>query len=332
MLSWIKDNYTFRIDREITQGGMGTVYEATQMGPEGFEKKVAVKTLRQSLSKNQRFTGMFLDEAKLVANLVHENIVQLYQMGHCKEGYYIVMEYVHGMSLLDFVHLHAVTNEVPPTELAVFIASRIARGLAYAHSRQDQAGNPLNIVHRDVSPGNIMITTEGLPKLLDFGIAKAAGQVVGERDETLMGKVYYMSPEQAQRLDLDYRADIFALGLVLFELLALRKARSRWKDDIIAAAKDGRVDWEALPTGLDPSLVTILRRMLARDLDERYDNTGHVGYDLEYFIYHKGYGPTVVTLENYLRERVPYLYSLPVIPHKDDHTVLVPKTVLMPGE
>ena len=317
MLIQIKDRYTFRIERQIAKGGMGTIYEATQLGAQGFAKKVAIKTVLSSLAQNERFIEMFIAEGRLVADLVHENIVQIYQLGHCrKAGYYIVMEYVHGLSLHDLIHFHSATQEKVPQKLAVFMTSRIARGLAYAHSRMDGEGKPLNIVHRDICPNNILITTEGLPKLGDFGIAKAANSTVAGHDRILMGKLLYMSPEQAQRMPVDHRSDVYSLGLVLFELLALTRARRKWRKEILEAARTGKVDWDQLPDDVDADLLAILRRMLATDPDQRYADTSQVAYDLEYFIYHEGYGPTVVTLENYLRQNFAYLYTQASVPLK----------------
>jgi len=325
MLNQIKDKFEFQITRLIAKGGMGSVYEATQLGANGFEKKVAIKTLLPTMSKNPKFIEMFIGEAKLVADLVHENIVQIYQLGHCDEGYYIVMEYVSGLSLHDFIYFHATTGQKLPIELAVFIASRIARGLAYAHSRHDRnTGDPLNIVHRDVCPNNIMITTEGLPKLGDFGIAKAANNIMPFHERGLVGKLFYMSPHQAQRRPVDFRSDIYSLGLVMFELLALRKAREGRVSDILMAAQEGWVDWQALSPELNEDLQAILHQMLPDDPDDCYDNTSKLARSLEYFIYHKGYGPTVVTLENYLRDNFTYLYrdaSLPPAGSEDDRPI-----------
>ncbi|OVE80760.1 hypothetical protein BVY04_05060, partial [bacterium M21] len=147
MLSAIKDQYTYHIVRKIADGGMGSVYEAVQDGVDGFQKVVALKTLLPSLCDNTRFIEMFVQEAKLVANLVHENIVQIFQLGKIPEGYYIVMEYVNGLSLHEFIRFHnTVRKSPPPVELCVFLISRIARGLAYAHARTDKNNEPLNIV------------------------------------------------------------------------------------------------------------------------------------------------------------------------------------------
>ena len=327
MLERISDKFDFRIERLIAQGGMGSVYDAIQLGAEGFEKRVAIKALLPELSTNPDFIRMFIGEGKLVADLVHENIVQIYQLGQTSIGYYIVMEYVNGLSLHEFIQLHRKLRLTMPVELAVFITSRIARGLAYAHSRQDRAGQPLNIVHRDVCPNNIMVTTEGLPKLGDFGIAKAANASMPFTDQWLVGKFVYMSPEQARRQPVDFRADIYSLGLVLYELLALVPAREDRLDDILKAAQEGHANWSGLPQ-VHPDLLAILVRMLAVARDERYPETAKLAYDLEYYIYHKGYGPTVVTLESYLRKNFPYLYRTAGPQLKTAHPVQGPTVMI----
>jgi len=305
MLKTLEDSVVFRIVRTIAAGGMGSVYEARQVGAAGFEKRVAIKTILPELSADQRFVDLFIQEAKLVADLVHENIVQIYQFGFSKRhGHYIVMEYISGLTLAEFIRVNAATHTCVPEELAVFVVSRIARGLAYAHTRVGRTGLPLNIVHRDVCPNNILITTEGLPKLGDFGIAKAATQAVATRG----GKRSYMSPEQATSGQVDGRSDIYSLGLVLFELLARRSARSLWADRLGEAARAGWVDWEALDPGISAPVRAILERMLQRDPEQRYAASDRLAYELEYCIYHQGYGPTVVTLEAYLRKHFSGLY------------------------
>lgn len=304
MLKNLVDHVTFRLVRVVASGGMGTVYDAIQIGAEGFEKRVAIKTILPELSDDGRFVELFIQEAKLVADLVHENIIQIYQFGHTKEIYYIVMEYINGLSLAEFIRLHTMSGDRPPEALVVFIVSRIARGLAYAHSRVDRTGSPLGIVHRDVCPNNILITTEGLPKLGDFGIAKAASHAVRARG----GKRYYMSPEQARNDSVDFRSDIYSLGLVLFEMLALKPARQNWEYMLEKAGKEGLVEWEALPDSTSPRVRNILECALRKDPEKRYENTAQFAYELEYTIYHEGYGPTVVTLEDYLREHFPGLY------------------------
>ena len=304
----IKGNSHYRIIREIAEGGMGTVYEASQIGVQGFEKRVAIKTLLNELYEDERFIDMFIDEAKLVANLVHENIVQIYQLDKADFGYYIVMELVNGIPLHDLIDSLNSRRKRMPVELAVFITSRIARGLAYAHSRTDVNDDSLNIVHRDVCPNNILITTEGLPKLTDFGIAKARSNIMPANDQCLMGKLMYMPPEQARKKGTDYRGDIYALGIVLLELLSGHKGREgRTESETLELAVQGCVDTESLPP-LPEQLLNILFRAIQVDPDDRYQSTDEMCTALEYYIYKDGYGPTIVTLENFLREEFPDLY------------------------
>lgn len=300
----------YRIVRKIADGGMGSVYEAIQDGVDGFTKTVAIKTLLPQLSSESRHVEMFIHEAKLVANLVHENIVQIYQLGRSPEGYYIVMEYVHGLSLHEFLRFHRITGMTVPTQLAVFMAARIARGLAYAHTRAGIDNVPLDIVHRDVCPNNIMITAEGLPKLTDFGIAVVSSAVSLDPENTVVGKLTFMSPEHATNQRVTHQSDIFALGAVLFEMLAQEPIR-RGEDqaDLLLKAQEGYVDWAALPDDLPEAIIHILRHCLAIDACDRYEVTQDLARDLEYFIYKDGYGPTIQTLEDYLRREFPYLYQ-----------------------
>ncbi len=311
MLQAIKDLCTYRIVKKVADGGMGSVYQAIQDGVNGFQKTVALKTLLPKLSDNQKFVDMFIQEAKLVANLVHENIVQIYQLGKTPEGYYFVMEYVHGLSLHEFIHFHVNVAKQPiPEKLAIFIASRIARGLSYAHSRTDTFNRPLNIVHRDVCPNNIMVTTEGLPKLTDFGIAMVSADVLGGRQQ-LVGKLTYMPPQQALREPVDFRADIFSLGAVLFEMLSGQRIRNGADEEAFKKlAESGHVDWDKLPADLNPDVLELLHGCMEVNPNDRYAATADVAKGLEYIIYKDGYGPTIQTLEAYLHQQFPYLYRI----------------------
>ena len=213
------DTLQFRLGRKIADGGMGSVYEATIFGSEGFEKTVALKTIREKFTGDRDFVELFIGEAKLVANLVHQNIVQIYKLGKWDKAFYIAMEYVNGVNLQQFMNRHIELGIKVPVELGVFILSRICRGLEYAHSKKDAFGNSLGVVHRDVSPKNLIISAEGEVKITDFGIAKARNLMKDQEGQVLMGKAQYMSPEQAQYLPTDRRSDIFSLGLVSYELL-----------------------------------------------------------------------------------------------------------------
>jgi serine/threonine-protein kinase len=214
------------------------------------------------------------------------------------------MELIHGVNLEQFAQQLAQKGRVLPVELAVFITSRVARGLAYAHSKTDPAGKTLGIVHRDVSFKNIMIAFPGDVKLTDFGIAKARGFLQDNEGEVVAGKADYMSPEQADFQITDKRSDLFSTGVVLGNLLL---GYNVFKGSNADESRD-RIMTLSLPNfsqinpNIDQRLNEILQRTLARDLSQRYATADELLYDLEYYIYHKGYGPTNETLGKYMRE------------------------------
>jgi serine/threonine-protein kinase len=288
----------------LAEGGMGAVYEAQQFGAEGFLKTVAIKTILESYCNNEEFVRLFIGEAKLVADLVHENIVQVYHLGKTGNIYYIALEFVEGINLEKFIDYHSNGNIALPIELGAFITSRVCRGLEYAHNKRGRDGQHLNIVHRDVSPKNVMLNVEGVVKLTDFGIAKARMVMEQEEGEVLMGKVEYMSPEQARYEATDRRSDLFSLGIVMYELLTgfhifetddIYQTLDNVKDKPIPHPRKIRPD-------LPDALCDILMRSLERDLTRRYQTAGEMGVALEYYMYHKGYGPTNVSLGNYLKQ------------------------------
>ncbi len=297
----------YRLIRKIATGGMGTVYEAEQYGTEGFVKKMALKIILPKYTDNHEFVDMFIGEAKLVANLVHPNIVQIYQLGRHDGGYFIAMEYIDGTNLEQFLLRHATLGVPVPLDIATFIVSRICRGLEYAHNKHDDKGHILGIVHRDVSPKNIMITSEGEVKLTDFGIAKALHYMEQEEGEVLMGKVEYMSPEQASYQKTDSRSDLFSLGIVYNELLT-GKNIFECEDvfDTIDKVREGEIpDPRDTRLEVPEDVAKIVMSALTRDLNERYQTAGQMSYDLEYQMYSKGYGPTIVTLAKYMAEIFP---------------------------
>ena len=298
------DTRDYELLSKIASGGMGTVYRAFQLGSEGFKKEVALKVVLPEYSKNRRFVRLFIGEAKLVADLVHENIVQVYHLGQVDGQYFIAMEFVDGINLEEFTARHLKRGTALDPDLGAFIISRICRALEYAHDKPDREGNLLNIVHRDVSPRNIMINCQGVVKLTDFGIAKARRLMEQREGTVLMGKAAYMSPEQARFEETDRRSDLFSLGVVMYELLtgkrlffdanfnhALRKVQS-------LKIPDPRTVRSGLPEGLAEILIKALQRNLSR----RFQSAGEMGHALEYYMYHDRFGPTNVTLGEYVRK------------------------------
>jgi eukaryotic-like serine/threonine-protein kinase len=300
----LQSEFQYRIVRKLFEGGMGIVYEADQLGACGFTKRVAIKVIRQSFASQKLFLENFIGEARLVADLIHTNIVQTYHFGSNGNSYFIVMEYVRGVNLEQFTRRLAEQRRVLPLELAVFIVSRIARGLAYAHAKTGKDGRRLGIVHRDVSFKNIMIAFEGDVKLTDFGIAKARGFLQDQEGEVVAGKADYMSPEQANFQITDQRSDLFSAGVVLGHLALgyniFKGATSDESRDRIMSLDVP--DFRQLDRRIEDRLNTILQRSLARDLDQRYPYADELLFELEHLIYHSGYGPTNETLGKFIRE------------------------------
>jgi serine/threonine-protein kinase len=300
----IQNEFRYEIVRKLYEGGMGIVYEAEQLGTRDFVKRVAIKVIRQNYADQSQFIENFVGEAKLVADLIHTNIVQTYQLGEARGVYFMAMELIRGVNLEQFTLQLVDKRRVLPTELAVFIVSRVARGLAYAHAKSDKDGRPLGIVHRDVSFKNIMIAFEGDVKLTDFGIAKARGFLVDNEGEVVAGKADYMSPEQANFQITDKRSDLFSAGVVLAHLVL---GKNIFKGANPEESRQNMInmpipDFRTLDKRVDARLNEILHRALARELDKRYPNADELLYDLEHYIYHSGYGPTNETLGKFIRE------------------------------
>lgn len=300
----IQNEFRYDIVRKLFEGGMGIVYEAEQHGTREFVKRIAIKVIRQNYADQKQFIENFIGEAKLVADLIHTNIVQTYHLGETRGVYFIAMELIRGVNLEQFEQQLRDKRRQLPRELAVFIVSRVARGLAYAHAKADKDGKSLGIVHRDVSFKNIMIGFEGDVKLTDFGIAKAKGFLTDQEGEVVAGKADYMSPEQANFQITDLRSDLFSAGVVLGHLLL---GKNIFKGKTAEESRERIMnlpipDFRELDDRIDDRLNEILHRALARDLDKRYANADQLLYDLEHYIYHKGYGPTNETLGKYIRE------------------------------
>jgi eukaryotic-like serine/threonine-protein kinase len=294
----------YEMTRKIAEGGMGLVFEAQQHGAGNFRKVVAVKLIREEYSAIEEFQNNFIGEARLVADLIHTNIVQTYHLGQTGGQYFMVMEFVRGVNLEQFLDQHRKLGRQIPVDLAAFIVSRVARGLAYAHAKCDRDGRHLNIVHRDIGPKNVMLAYEGDVKLTDFGIAKALDLMYNEEGKVIAGKDEYLSPEQASYAVTDARADLFPLGIVLTELLlgknifrAADRAHSR--RNILSLPVP---QFASLRPDIEPRLEAIIQRALIRDRDRRYQSAAEMLTDLELYLYSDRYGPTNEKLGVYLKE------------------------------
>jgi TonB family protein len=274
----------YEILERIASGGMAELFRARRSGVEGFQKIVAIKKILPHIAGDEEFMTMFADEAKLAAQLSHPNIVHIFDLGKIEGGgYFIAMEHVEGRDLRSILHLSRETGRNVPVPLAVSIVSKVAAALDYAHRRRADDGTDLHIVHRDVSPQNILVSTDGDIKLCDFGIAKATSKVSRTESGALKGKIPYMSPEQAWGREVDRRSDIYSLGSVLFEMLAGRKLFSGDSDlEVLEKVRAGLV---VAPSSLNrevtPALDTVVLKALAPDPAGRYSSASDLLRDLE---------------------------------------------------
>jgi len=203
----------------INVGGMAEIFKAKSFGEAGFERLVAIKRILPSVAEDHEFITMFVDEAKLAGQLTHPNIAQIFELGKVNETYFIALEYVAGRDLRAVFERVKKRNERVPIPMACYCVMKLCEGLDYAHNKKDAAGRNLDLVHRDVSPQNILLSWDGDVKLIDFGIAKAASKSSRTQAGILKGKFGYMSPEQVRGQKVDRRSDVFAAGIVLYELL-----------------------------------------------------------------------------------------------------------------
>ncbi|MBI5477493.1 MAG: protein kinase [Deltaproteobacteria bacterium] len=273
----------YQIIERIATGGMAEVYRARVTGAHGFAKEFALKRILPHLCDEEEFISMLVDEARIMVTLDHPNIVSVHEFAKAEGTYLLAMELVRGRSLFD---VEKRSRAIPSSELSIpdllFVAAQTAAALAYAHSRRDSLGNPLSIVHRDVSPQNILISGAGDVKVVDFGVAKAAGKLTATRMGVIKGKFAYMSPEQARGDGLDARSDIFALGVVLWEALA--RQRLFRGDSETATLRN--VMGKAIPSlaQVDPRIparvAAIVRKTLERRVEDRYQDAETLESDL----------------------------------------------------
>ncbi|MSP24260.1 MAG: serine/threonine protein kinase [Myxococcales bacterium] len=281
----------YRVLERLAAGGMAEVYLAESAGLAGFKKRVAIKRVLPQLSGKKKFIAMFLDEARLSAHLNHSNVVHVFDIGVGDNTYFIVMEYVEGADLKAITKDLADRNRPLSIEAAIYIVSKICEGLAYAHELVSPDGELLNMVHRDVSPPNVLVSKQGEIKIVDFGLAKAATQLEKSEAGIIKGKFGYLSPEAAHGIEVDARSDIFAVGIMLWELLAGRRLFHGKTDyDTVKLVQAAVVP----PIGTlnrgasDPELQRILSRALAVDRGDRYPAVHELCRDLTRFLFRYG--------------------------------------------
>ncbi len=266
----------------IAAGGMAEVYKSKSYGVAGFEKLLVIKKILPHLSQNERFVSMFIKEAKIAVNLNHKNVVQVFDLGKVADDYYIAMEFVHGKDLREITRACAKKRIPLPLSLACYLLAEIAAGLDYAHRRKDLEDRPLNIIHMDISPQNVLVSFEGDVKIADFGIAHAVGGEGKMKGGVLRGKYAYMSPEMATGKPVDQRTDIFSAGVILHELITGR--RLFYEPDEVKTIENVRKCSVPPPSTINPQvppkLEQVTMKALAADPDRRYRSAEELRADL----------------------------------------------------
>ncbi len=277
---------TYRVTERLESGGMAEVFRGESTSLAGFKRQVAIKRVLPHLASNEKFIRMFLDEARLSARLTHANIVQVFDIGHVENTYFIVMEFIDGVNLKAMIEHVRARRQPFPLSLAVHVMIKVCEGLQYAHEATDSDARLLNIVHRDISPPNILISKRGEVKIVDFGLAKAAHSVEKTEPGVVKGKFSYLAPETAMGDEADPQADLFAVGIMLWELLAGRKLFQGETDYQTvkmvqqAVVPPIRTINSAVPDELDK----ILRKALARSKHERYRTAEQFSEELAEFL------------------------------------------------
>src|SRR5687767_5242676 len=264
----------YQLLEKIATGGMAEVFSALSTSIGGFQKLVALKRILPHLSTDAEFVSLFIDEAKLTVALNHGNIVQVFDFGRIESNYFIAMEFMDGKDMTQVLIKQSKRRLTVPLEVACYIMAQTLKGLEYAHTRRGKDGAPLGIVHRDVSPHNILVSYDGEVKITDFGIAKARTKVSLTRPGVVLGKFAYMSPEQARGNDVDARSDVYSAGIALYETLTGR--RLFYSEDpalILAKVRNPKVP---PPSRYNPEIApefdALVLRALAVDREERFQS------------------------------------------------------------
>jgi eukaryotic-like serine/threonine-protein kinase len=283
----MRDRYT--ITERLDHGGMAEVFRGVAESIEGFKKSVAIKRVLPNLTKNQKFVAMFLDEARLSLFLQHANIVQVFDISRTPDNaYFLVMEYVDGCNLKSLIERQKQKNRRMDLAHSIYLMMECCKALHYAHSLEHPETNePLGIVHRDISPPNILLSKNGEIKLVDFGLAKANSQVEFTDPGVVKGKFSYLSPEAASGLEVDARADVFAVGILLWELFTGRRLFYGETDyQTVELVRQARVpSMAALNPEIEPELESIVRKALARDPQDRYTHAADLGDALTQYLF-----------------------------------------------
>jgi len=281
----------YRITERVAAGGMAEVFRGVAESMRGFKKNIAIKRILPSLTKNKKFVAMFLDEARLSLSLQHANIVQVFDIGHSEDTYFIVMEYVDGVDLKAILDWRRKINKRVPVAHSLYMIMEICKGLSYAHElRSSEDDAPLGIVHRDISPPNVLLSKQGEVKVVDFGLAKATSQVEVTDPGVVKGKMSYLSPEAARGEEVDHRADIFAAGILLYEMLTGKRLFYGETDyqtvELVRNAKIPPV--RPQNPQVEPELEDIVRKALSKRKEERFQSATDLQDALAQYSYSRG--------------------------------------------
>ena len=293
------------LEKKIARGGMAEVYLASKEGPEGFKKQVAIKRIHEHLTDHAGLKTMFLDEARLVAQLSHPNIVQIFDMGQADDRLFLAMEFIDGLDLARILNQCGSKGKKLPFEIAAHLAAEVSLGLDYAHEFVDKNGQHLNIIHRDISPQNIMVTHDGVVKIVDFGIAKAASNLYKTKTVSMKGKLQYMSPEQIKgHVAMDRRTDVYSTGVVLYEALTHQVPHKAPSDIVLMKTIVTRQapDPRELTPDTPAELARIVNRALQRDRDKRYPSSRELRSDLTRFLGQQDKSIDTYVLKEFLQD------------------------------
>ena len=283
---------------------MGEIFLAKMRGAAGFEKHVIIKTILPHLAREPEFVTKFLDEGRIVVQLTHGNIVPVFDMGEEGGEYFIAMEYIPGRDLREIIKRLQIDKKSIPAPLSLFIISEVCKGLAYAHRKVGEDGLSMGLVHRDVSPSNILISLEGDIKVIDFGIARATNKLSQTISGRIQGKFCYMSPEQASGKIVDARSDIFSVGVVLYEMLTGMRPFEGFTDlESIDLVRTCDFDPPStLDATISPEIDEIVQRAMSRDLDERYQSIDQMQHDILGYLYTNGCAPSASDVSGLLED------------------------------
>lgn len=302
----------YRVTERIDAGGMAEVFRGVAESLQGFKKNVAIKRILPHLTKNKKFISMFLDEARLSLHLQHANIVAVFDIGQAPPdganpgAYFIVMEFVEGSNLKGVIDSQRRQGRRVRVAHTLYLMMEVCKGLAYAHDVTDETGRPLHIVHRDISPPNILMSRNGEVKLVDFGLAKATSQLEQTDPGVVKGKFSYLSPEAAWGKEVDRRADIFAVGIILYEMLTAKRLFYGETDyQTVELVRQAHVpSLSAQNPEVDAELEAVVRRSLARDPEQRYQSAGELQDALAHYLFSRGLKVTSRDIAQLVQETI----------------------------